>query len=82
MSWYLEQGAEADVVVSSRIRLARNLSDTHFPWRLTAAEAGEVTDRVHEAFSTVAEESGRGLINVPLESLDDKNKLEIGRAHV
>ena len=77
MSWYLEQGAEADVVVSSRIRLARNLSDTHFPWRLTAAEAGEVTDRVHEAFSTVAEESGRGLINVPLESLDDKNKLAL-----
>ena len=77
MSWYLEQGAEADVVVSSRIRLARNLNDTHFPWRLTAAEAGEEPDRVHEAFSTVAEESGRGLINVPLESLDDKNKLAL-----
>ena len=43
MSWYLEQGTDADVVVSSRVRLARNLSDTHFPWRLSGAEARGVT---------------------------------------
>ena len=77
MSWYLDQGAEADVVVSSRVRLARNLSDTHFPWRLTAGEAGQVAGRVHGAFSSVAEASGRGIINVPLDSLDDINKLAL-----
>lgn len=77
MSWYLEQGPEADVVVSSRVRLARNLSDTHFPWRLNAAEAEVVTDRVRDAFTAVAEETERGSLNVPLDSLDDVNKLAL-----
>lgn len=77
MSWYLEQGAEADVVVSSRVRLARNLSDTHFPWRLNAAEAKGVTERVSDAFNIVAEDTERGLLNVPLDSLDDINKLAL-----
>ena len=27
MSWYLEDGKDSDVVISSRIRLARNIED-------------------------------------------------------
>ncbi|NLC26276.1 MAG: ATP--guanido phosphotransferase [Fastidiosipila sp.] len=77
MSWYLDQGAEADVVVSSRVRLARNLSDTHFPWRLTAAEAKEVADRVGAAFNLIAEKTGRDSLNLPLDSLDDIDKLAL-----
>ena len=28
MNWYLQNGKESDVVISSRIRLARNLKDS------------------------------------------------------
>ena len=35
MTWYLEEGPDSDVVISTRVRLARNLSDTSFPWRLS-----------------------------------------------
>lgn len=77
MSWYLEQGTDADVVVSSRVRLARNLSDTHFPWRLSGAEARGVAERVADAFAIVAEDSERGLLKVPLDSVGDINKLAL-----
>ena len=31
INWYLQNGKDSDVVISSRIRLARNLAD--FPFR-------------------------------------------------
>ena len=30
MNWYLQNGKESDVVISSRIRLARNVKGTNF----------------------------------------------------
>ena len=33
--WYVENGTEGDIVISTRVRLARNLEDYPFPCRLT-----------------------------------------------
>lgn len=33
--WYTAQGNNSDVVVSSKIRLARNLADAPFPSRMS-----------------------------------------------
>lgn len=33
--WYESQGSNSDVVLSSKIRIARNLSDSPFPWRMS-----------------------------------------------
>lgn len=41
-SWSRGAGPDADVVVSSRVRLARNLARIHFPGRETPEEATEV----------------------------------------
>ena len=30
-NWYLQNGKESDVVVSSRVRLARNIKEFNFP---------------------------------------------------
>ena len=30
-NWYLQNGKESDVVISTRIRLARNIKDFRFP---------------------------------------------------
>lgn len=52
--WYRLSGAEGDVVVSTRIRLARNLSGTPFPAGMTGRQKQEIIRTVDRAL----EESG------------------------
>ncbi len=47
--WYQLSGPEGDVVLSTRIRLARNLKDLPFPARLSAEQKAEVTAKIREA---------------------------------
>jgi hypothetical protein len=49
--WLRGTGPESDVVVSTRIRLARNLADYPFTNRATTAQKGEIVARVREAAS-------------------------------
>lgn len=51
MTWYKNKGNEGDVVLSTRVRLARNLEDYPFPIRLDAREKQEVSLLVGEALS-------------------------------
>lgn len=44
--WYYENGDQGDVVISSRVRLARNLNDYPFPCRLNSQGRQEVCKRV------------------------------------
>ena len=48
--WYQRSGAEGDVVISTRIRLARDLAHLPFPARMTAEQREEVISRVFGAF--------------------------------
>ena len=48
--WYQQNGPDGDVVISTRIRLARNLNRLPFPAGMTAEQREEVIDRVFEAF--------------------------------
>lgn len=47
--WYESRGKESDVVISSRVRLARNLVDFPFPGRMSREEELHVTQRVMDA---------------------------------
>ena len=47
--WYFENGADRDVAVSSRIRLARNLAGFPFPNKMTAEQKFEVIQKVSDA---------------------------------
>lgn len=49
MAWYQVKGNETDVVISSRIRLARNLTGFAFGSKLTKEAAKTVIDRVEGA---------------------------------
>ncbi|MCE9563495.1 MAG: protein arginine kinase [Planctomycetes bacterium] len=51
--WLRGTGPESDVVVSTRIRLARNLADYPFTGRATPAQKTEIVSRVKEAISRV-----------------------------
>ncbi len=47
--WYASLGKEADTVVSTRIRLARNLAGIPFPSRMTAEQRRQVNEQVRDA---------------------------------
>lgn len=49
--WYEKKGRNDDVVVSTRIRLARNLSNYKFADRITSEEATEIIDKVSDYFA-------------------------------
>jgi protein arginine kinase len=49
--WLRGTGPESDVVVSTRIRLARNLADFPFTGRATAAQKSEIVSRVKDAIA-------------------------------
>ncbi|TYQ16635.1 UNVERIFIED_CONTAM: protein arginine kinase [Acetivibrio alkalicellulosi] len=40
--WYLEKGPESDVVISSRIRLARNFKDVPFPFKMKREDGKKI----------------------------------------
>lgn len=62
MAWYNSKGKENDVVVSSRIRLARNIADYPFDSRLDETSAKEIIEKVTEAL-------GKGFTKTELNGL-------------
>jgi protein arginine kinase len=65
--WLRGTGPESDVVVSTRIRLARNLADLPFATRATAANKAEVVGRAKEALAKA--EAGHKLEYLDIPSL-------------
>lgn len=47
--WYLEKGPESDVVMSTRVRLARNFNDFPFPSKMKKEDSQLVLDKVKQA---------------------------------
>jgi protein arginine kinase len=57
-SWMSEEGPNSDVVLSTRIRLARNLSDYLFPTLFSSEEANRILGKVQESISSESGEHG------------------------
>ena len=49
-NWYEVPGNDSDVVVSSRVRLARNLADYPFEPRLSQEQAKEICDKIRSVY--------------------------------
>ena len=47
-AWYVEHGPEGDVVVSSRIRLARNVKEIPFPVRMSREKGEEIIEKAKQ----------------------------------
>lgn len=50
-SWYSKKAPQSDVVVSTRVRLARNLDGIPFPSRMSDAEREDLKNRVKKAIA-------------------------------
>ncbi|MBO5936502.1 MAG: protein arginine kinase [Clostridia bacterium] len=52
MNWYKNKGNEGDIVLSTRVRLARNLTEYPFPIRLDEAQRRDIGNTVKEILDT------------------------------
>ena len=69
--WFLRQGPSCEVVVSSRVRLARNLEGMKFPHHANAAEQRKVVDQVQAAVSLLPQAANLKFIRLnEISSLD------------
>lgn len=81
-SWMRGDGPSSDVVLSSRIRLARNMRDAPYPPRLDRAGAEAVVARVAEALRGWTDESGRPLRVVRLDALSPLERQVMVEKHL
>ena len=69
--WLRGTGPESDVVVSTRIRLARNLAGLPFATRASAAHKAEVVSRAKDAIAHAKDEHKLEYLDIPtLATLD------------
>lgn len=54
-SWMKVKGTDGDIVISTRIRLARNLDGFRFPLSFSEKEAKEVDEAVTKAVLNISE---------------------------
>ncbi len=76
--WYTECGNECDVVLSSRIRLARNLKGIPFPARESEEEQNKVIDLCRKA----VEDSEIKLSYIDMNAMKDYEKQAIAECHI
>ena len=78
VNWYLQNGKDSDVVISSRVRLARNLREYPFPTKFSKEQAQEVLDKIKEVTPSI----GYGVKFINLNDIDDITKVSLVEKHV
>ncbi len=80
--WYTLQGDNSDVVVSSRVRLARNFKSIPFPHRANVASAEQVMEIAKEAIDKYnAAHEGHEMTFVKMDGLGDTDKAYLVETH-
>ena len=78
MNWYLQSGKESDVVLSTRIRLARNLKDVPFVGHMNKKDAEAVLEKVQAIIPSL----GYGLKFLRLKDMDNITRLSLVEKHL
>ena len=73
MNWYLQSGKDSDVIISSRIRLARNISNYPFETKCNETKKEEITKLIEEAISG----NKYGIKLLKLKDMDDITKMSL-----
>ncbi len=73
LNWYLENGKDSDVVISSRVRLARNIKEIPFINKVSKKNKEEVIKIVENIVPSI----GYGLKLLKLKDMDDITKIEL-----
>ena len=73
LNWYLQNGKDSDVVISSRIRLARNINSFPFETKCNKEESEKILDKLEE----IAPSIGYGIKFLRLKDIDDITKMSL-----
>lgn len=79
MKWYMGLGNQGDIVLSTRVRLARNLEDYPFPSRLDAKEKQQVSSLIKESLSDYTETA---LKDIDMETLSPAGAVSLAEKHL
>ena len=80
--WYLESGNESDVIVSSRVRLARNIQGFPFCKRLTAQQIAEINSRVKKALGEINDPTVRDLKYIEMKNVPEAEIYAMVERHI
>ncbi len=81
--WYEQQGDhQQGVIISSRVRLARNLSDYAFPNRAKAAVSHEVIGKLSGAMSDEKGQLAQGYSIVDMNQISQVDKIAMMEMHI
>ncbi len=80
--WMKGEGADADIVISSRIRIARNLRSIPFPMFATDEQSKEVMSQCYSVVSRGALDKVGKFSFIPLSELDDLSKRVLVEKHL
>jgi len=78
MNWYLESGKDSDVIISSRIRLARNIKNLPFKLKMTKEDKKQLLEKVKFITPSI----GYGLTFFYLKDIDDLSKMTLVEKHM
>ena len=78
--WYVEKGEQGDIVLSTRVRLARNLEEFPFPCRLDTASKIKVNEKVRDTLLSCVPELG--LHYVTMDSLSREQAISLAERHL
>lgn len=78
MNWYLENGKDSDVIISSRIRLARNIKELPFKLKMTKEDKKKLLEKVKFITPSI----GYGLKFFYLKDIDDLTKMALVEKHI
>ena len=75
LPWYAKTGFDEDVIISSRVRLARNLANFPFPSNFKGDDASRVQSLIFDAFAQIQEKED----NITFHAVNTKELDEKGR---
>ena len=82
MKWYDDSGNNKDVVISSRIRLARNLKNYPFSSKLSNEQASSILEEVNKGIPNLESKLSKKINGYALNSLNDIDKEAMIERHV
>ncbi|MBN1775157.1 MAG: protein arginine kinase [Clostridiales bacterium] len=82
MSWYTSCGKDGDTVLSSRVRLARNLSGYSFPHHMTEEKMIEVRDRAVSAIMSLPCAETEKFVTLNMDLLPDADRVALVEKHL
>lgn len=80
--WYERSGECGDIVISSRVRLARNLREYPFPNRANEQQKFEIAEKVKDALLSTGSAVANEFRFLPLDSLSDEAAVSLAERHI